>query len=57
MKKLKYAYDYFRYLKNPFSVLAFKFGLKNKCRVHIKKFDESFELSSIYALNRLMAIW
>ena len=57
MKKLKYAYDYFGYLKNPFSVLPFKFGLKNKCRVHIKKFDESFELSSIYALNRLMAIW
>lgn len=55
MKKLKYAYDYFRYLKKP--LLAFKFGLKNKCRVHIKKFDESFELSSIYALNRLMAIW
>ena len=48
--------DYFKFLKNPNSVLAFKSGLKKKCDVKIKNFDGKLTISSINLLNRFMAI-
>ena len=54
MEKLNYFFDYFKYLKNPISTLAFKFGLKKTCAVKIKNFDEIVDLKSINALNKLM---
>ena len=56
MEKLRYLHNYFKYLKNPFDVLVFKFGLKKRCSVKIKNFDEIVNLTSIDALNRLMTI-
>ena len=56
MKKLKFLHDYFIYLKNPFVVLLFKLGLKKTCSVNIKNFDETVDLTSIHALDKLMLI-
>ena len=54
MEKLKCLFDYFKYLKNPFTALAFKFGLKKNCLVKFKNLNGEINLTSIVALNRLM---
>ena len=54
MEKIKYFFEYFKYLDNPFSVLAFKFSLKKECMVKIKNFNEKIDLKSIVALDTLM---
>jgi FkbM family methyltransferase len=54
MGKLKCLFDYFKYLKNPFTALAFKFGLKKNCLVKFKNLNGEINLTSIVALNRLM---
>ena len=54
MEKLKYLFDYFYYLKNPLSALAFKFSLKKSCVVKPKKSDLKLKLTSINTLNLFM---
>ena len=56
MKKLKFLFDYFKYLKNPFTALAFKFGLKKNCDVKIKNYDDELTITSIDLLNRFMRV-
>ena len=54
MEKLKFLFDYFKYLKNPFSALAFKFGFKKNCFVKFKNLNGEINLTSIVALDKLM---
>ena len=54
MRKINFLFDYFKYLKNPFTALAFKFGLKKNCTVKFKNLNGEINLTSIVALNRLM---
>ena len=54
VKKLMYVVDYFRFLKNPIQALLFKFNFKNSYEVKVKGFSETFVLTSVSALNRLM---
>ena len=54
MKKLKYFFEYFKYLKNPFTVLAFKFNFKKKCTVKLKNSNAKLNLTSVEALDQLM---
>ena len=54
MEKLKFLFDYFKYLKNPFTALAFKFGLKKRYNVKLKKSNEEMEITSIAMFNRFM---
>ena len=56
MEKLKYLLDYFKYLKNPFTALTLKFGLKKNCTVKFKNSDKEINLTSIVALDVLMGI-
>lgn len=42
--KIYWTKKYFEYLKNPFSCLLFKLGLKNNCSVKTKRFN-NFELN------------
>ena len=54
MKKIKYLFDYFKYLKNPISALKFKFGFSKQCEIKIKHFNSTIQINNITALNRLM---
>lgn len=55
-QKIDYLKDYFKYLKNPISCLLFKFGLKKSVNVKLKKFNASFEIKKVSALNGLIDI-
>ena len=55
MEKLRFLFDYFKYLKNPFTALAFKFGLKKNCTVKFKNSDREVNLTSVPILNKLMS--
>lgn len=54
MGKIKFFMDYFKFLKNPIPVLRFKLGLSNSCFVKVKKTDYEIQLTSEFALNKLM---
>jgi len=54
MKKIKYAIDYFKYLKNPISALKFKFGFAKECEIKIKNYNEPIFIDNVLALNKLM---
>lgn len=56
MKKLNYLFDYFKFLKNPLSILMFKFGLKSECELKLKNSSEKVKLTSIPTLNKLMVM-
>lgn len=56
MGKLKGFFYYFKYLKNPFTALMLKFGLKKNCTVKFKNSDKEINLTSIVALDMLMVI-
>lgn len=53
-KKISYLFDYFKYLKNPFSCLFFKFGLKKRVIVRFRNSDYEMELCDVGSINRLM---
>ena len=53
--KLKYLFDYFKYLKNPFETLKFKFGFSDNCTIKIKNCDSTVNLNNVKSLNHLMA--
>lgn len=54
IKKINYVIDYFRFLKNPISALLFKFNFKSSYDVKVKGFLETFRITNVSALNRLM---
>ena len=56
MGKLKHFCEYFKYLKNPISALAFKFGLKKNCVVKFKNTTDEINLTSIDVLNHVMGV-
>lgn len=56
MGKLKGFFYYFEYLKNPFTALTLKFGLKKNCTVKFKNSNKEINLASIVALDVLMRI-
>ena len=55
LMKVKYLFDYFKYLKNPFEALKFKFGFSDNCTIKIKNTDSVVNLKNVNSLNRLMA--
>ena len=54
IKKIRYLIEYFKYLKNPFQALKFKFGLMNNCIIKLKDSDVEFEIKNVTSLNKLM---
>lgn len=56
LKKISDFIDYFRYLKNPISALLFKFGFKKECEIKVKNTEDTLNLKTELALNRLMMI-
>ena len=56
MGKLKYLFDYFKYLRNPLTALTFKFGLKKSYTIKIKNFNAEINLTSIDTLNHIMIL-
>lgn len=57
IKKIKYLFDYFKYLKNPFEALKFKFGLTKTCIIKLKE-DENYyaTLNNVSSLNEFMRL-
>ena len=53
-EKVSAFIDYFKYLKNPFEALKFKFGFSDSCNLKIKHGDYSIKLVNINSINRLM---
>lgn len=53
-KKIGYALDYFKYLKNPVSCLLFKFGFKKDIIVKIKNSNYSLKINNVGVLNVVM---
>ena len=52
--KLKFLFNYFKYLKNPFTVLLFKFAFKKSCTIKLKNSNVKLNLTSVGALDQLM---
>lgn len=56
MKKIKYLYDYFKYLKNPIKCLLFKFGLINNVEIKLKSCNKSIKINDEIILNKIMVL-
>lgn len=52
--KIKYAWDYFKYLSNPFQALLFKFGFKKSCKLIVKNSEYNPIIKNEDSLNKLM---
>ena len=55
IKKIKYLFDYFKYLKNPFSALLFKFGQKKEVELKIKSTNKTVKVNDVDILNNFMS--
>lgn len=52
--KVTFLIEYFKFLKNPFEALQFKFGLKKECIIKIKNTNLKIKLRHVESLNKLM---
>lgn len=55
-KKFRYLLDYFKLLKNPFSSLLFKFGIKKTLNVKFRYSDKIIKLNKRSVLDNLMSM-
>ena len=55
-EKIGFAFDYFKFLKNPFSCLLFKFGLKDEILVKIRKSNYTMNIREIRLLDTAMML-
>ena len=53
IKKIKYLFDYFKYLKNPFSALLFKFGQKKEVELKIKSTNKTVKVNDVDIATRV----
>ncbi len=56
IKKIKYFFDYFKYLQTPFEALKFKFGFSKEYKVKLKNENHTITLYNVSSLNRLMGL-
>lgn len=54
--KIAYFIEYFKFLKNPFSCLLFKFGITNNVIVHLRKNNLKIKINNIKTINYLMDV-